>query len=106
MTSKNIQDTEYILREYFPSNINGMRILNAVTGIAYDDIVGSKNEENYFRIIDSSGKINKDGFKLAIGLYNPTSNKLFYDNKEEWLRHNKVRKFIPEFLENEKINDQ
>lgn len=86
------------LREYFPSNINGMRILNAVTGIAYDDTVGSKNEENYFRVLDSTGNINKDGYKLPQGCYNPTSNKLFYDSREEWERHNKMRKLTTEYL--------
>jgi len=86
------------LREYFPSNINGMRILNAATGIAYDDFVGSTNEKKYFRVLDSTGKINKNGYKLPQGCYNPTSNKLFYDSYEEWQRHNKMRKLMTEYL--------
>lgn len=99
--STNIQVFEASLREYFPSNINGMRILNAVTGIAYDDTVGSKNEVNYFRVLDSTGKVNNKGYKLPQGCYNPSTNKLYYDSREEWMRHVKGRKLNVEFLKNE-----
>jgi len=100
----NIQVFESSLREYFPSNINGMRILNAVTGIAYDDTVGSKNETNYFRVLDTTGRINNKGYKLPQGCYNPSTNKLYYDSSEEWMRHTKTRKLNVEFLENNTEN--
>jgi hypothetical protein len=87
MASKNIDTLTYGARSYYPSNINGMRILNAVTGIAYDDLVGSKEEVNYFRVLDSTGKFNNNGYKLPQGCYNPSTNKLYYDNREEWMRH-------------------
>jgi hypothetical protein len=75
MASKNIDTLTYGARSYYPSNINGMRILNAVTGIAYDDLVGSKEE-----------------VKLPQGCYNPSTNKLYYDNREEWMRHRNIKK--------------
>ena len=84
--------------EYYPSNIVNSRIINAISGIVYDDKVGSKKENNYFRVIESSGRFNQEGFKLPPGCYNPNSNKLFYEDKEEWLRHLKMRKISPEFL--------
>ena len=96
--SKNMDAFTPSLRDYFPSNINGMRVINASSGIAYDDTVGSVNEKNYFRVIDSSGKINKDGYKLPQGCYNATSNKLFYDSQEEWQRHNNMRKLTTKTL--------
>ena len=98
--TNNIQVFESSLRVYYPSNVNGMRILNAVTGLAYDDIVGSKNEINYFRVIDSSGRINNNGYKLPQGCYNPSTNKLYYDNRDEWVRHAKDRKLKIDSLDN------
>lgn len=92
MTTKNIDTLTYGARSYYPSNINGMRILNAVTGIAYDDLVGSKKEVNYFRVLDSTGKYNNNGYKLPQGCYNPSTNKLYYDNREEWMRHKNIKK--------------
>ena len=77
---------------YYPSNIVGARIINAMSGVAYDELVGSNAETNYFRIIETSGRFNHEGFKLPNRSYNPNSNKLFYDSKEEWVRHNKMRK--------------
>lgn len=86
--------------DFYPSNIVNSRIVNALSGMAYDDKVGSKEEVNYFRVIESSGKYNHEGFKLPHGCYNPNSNKLFYETKEEWNRHLKMRRISPEFLVN------
>jgi hypothetical protein len=83
---------------YYPSNVVGGRIINAMSGVAYDDLVGSKSESNYFRVIEASGRFNHEGFKLPNGCYNPNSNKLFYDSKEEWIRHQKMRKIKVEEL--------
>ena len=82
------------VRQYYPSNIEGTRIVNAITGIAYDDLVGSKKELDYFRVLDSSGKVNSMGYKLPFNYYNPNSNKLFYETKEEWEKHSRMRKLI------------
>ena len=86
--------------DYYPSNIVNSRIVNAVSGLAYDDKVGSKEEKNYFRVIESSGTYNQEGFKLPQGCYNANSNKLFYESREEWIRHLKMRKITPEVLVN------
>ena len=49
---------------FYPSNVVNSRIVNALSGMAYDDKVGSKEEVNYFRVIESSGKYNHEGYKL------------------------------------------
>ncbi len=83
--------------DFYPSNIVNSRIVNALSGMAYDDKVGSKEEVNYFRVIESSGKYNHEGFKLPQGYYKPNSNILLYETKEEWNRHLKIRIISPEF---------
>lgn len=61
---------------YNPSNLVGSKIKNAVTGVYYNCYVGTKDEEKFFRVIDSSGKKNSGS---------NVSNKLFFDNKEQYL---------------------
>jgi hypothetical protein len=72
------------LKPYFSSNYNGTYITNAETGELYPDIVGSKNEKKYFRVIDSTGVINEKG-QPNFGIKN--SNKLFYTNVEQYINH-------------------
>lgn len=72
-------------RDYYPSNIVGSTIVNAVTGKPYDKCyVGSNAEKNFFRVIDSSGLCNSEGLKTY---GNRTPNKLFYDTKEQYIEH-------------------
>ena len=71
--------------EYFPSNIVGTTIVNAVTGKPYEKCyVASKSEKNFFRVIDASGYCNQDGVKTR---GSRTPNKLFYDSKEQYIEH-------------------
>ena len=72
-------------RQYFPSNIQGSYIKDAITGEEYEDRIGTKNEEKYFRVIDCTGLVGPDGKKLLQGLFNPNSNRLFFKSKEEYL---------------------
>ena len=48
-------------RAYFASNIDGACIVNAATGDVYTDRVGSKAEEKYFRVIDTTGRYDVNG---------------------------------------------
>lgn len=71
--------------EYYPSNIVGTTILNAVTGKPYSkSYVGTISEKNFFRVIDSTGFCNTVGVKIH---GNRTPNKLFYDSKEQYIEH-------------------
>ena len=68
---------------YYPSNINGTKIRNAITGKQYNSFVGSKDENNFFKVIDSTGKYDSNG-KFCYG--NPNPNKLFFENYQEFLK--------------------
>ena len=70
---------------YYPSNVVGSTIINAVTGKPYNKCyVGSNSEKQFFRVIDSSGFCNNKGININ-GNY--TSNKLFYESKEQYIEH-------------------
>tara|TARA_B100000902_G_scaffold397505_1_gene461509 strand:- start:8017 stop:8298 length:282 start_codon:yes stop_codon:yes gene_type:complete len=72
-------------RLYHPSNIVGSTIVNAVTGKPYSKCyVGSNEERNFFRVIDSSGLCNIEGLNTN---GNRIPNKLFYDSKEQYIEH-------------------
>jgi hypothetical protein len=70
---------------YYPSNIIGSLIVNAETGIPYKNCrVGSIEEQQFFRVIDSTGYCNSNGVKT---FGNSISNKLFYDNYNQYIKH-------------------
>ncbi len=74
---------------YYPSNIQGTKIRNAVTGQTYDNCyVGSLAEKNFFRVIDSTGKYDVEGNKIR-GNSNP--NKLFFESYAEFEKFYKIR---------------
>ena len=62
--------------ENYGSGQQGSRIRNAVTGERYPHLVGSKNEDLYFKVIDSTGRS---------GRRNPII--LFYDTPEQYENH-------------------
>ena len=71
--------------EYFPSNIVGSTIVNAVTGKPYHRCyVGTRSELDLFRVIDVTGYCNDEGVKSR---GNRRPNKLFYDSKEQYIEH-------------------
>ena len=71
--------------DYYPSNIVGLNIVNACTGNVYKNCkVGSMEEKNFYRVIDSTGYYNTNGFRT---LGNTIPNKLFYDNEEQYIEH-------------------
>ena len=73
---------------YYPSNINGTEIKNAITGNSYNKCyVGSKKEKNFFRVIDSTGNYDNDGVQMR-GNVNP--NKLFFESYDEFLKYYKL----------------
>lgn len=60
--------------EKFGSSLNGSRIRNAVTGGKYPHMVGSINEDLYFKVCDTSGVRNDPLI-------------LYYDNPEQYENH-------------------
>ena len=62
--------------EIYGSGQQGNRIRNAVTGERYPHMVGSVNEDLYFKVVDSSGRS---------GRRNPLI--MFYDTPEQYENH-------------------
>ena len=60
-----------------PSNYMGGRIFNAVTGVPTQYIVGSKEENIFFKVRDSSNRT-----------YSGDVNTYFYDSPEQYVRQN------------------
>ena len=85
---------------YYPSNIQGTKIRNAVTGQTYDNCyVGSLAEKNFFRVIDSTEKYYGEGGKIR---GNPNPNKLFFESYAEFEKFYKIgEKDGYEFLNSE-----
>ena len=78
------------LNKYYPSNIHGSKIKNAITGKTYDNCyVGSESEKNFYRVIDSTGNYNIEGSKTR---GNKSPNKLFFESYEEFENFYKIDK--------------
>lgn len=72
-------------RRYYPSNKAQMLIRNAVTGVNYPYLVGSNEQRRLYKMIDTTGTCNSEGFiiKTKCDLPNPNPNHLFYDSPEQ-----------------------
>lgn len=67
---------KYITIENYGSGSHGTRIRNAVTGAYYSFIVGSADEDLFFKVTDSTGR---NGRKDPLMLY--------YDSPEQYENH-------------------
>ena len=87
-------------RMYYPSNVMNRPARNAVTGAEYPWTVGSAASRTAFRIIDASGRCDKDGYMLRRvprGVHPRTGqpgitrarepNQCYYDSPQEYERH-------------------
>jgi hypothetical protein len=74
---------------YFPSNKPQTLIRNAVTGVEYPYLVGSKEQSLLYKIVDATGTCDPDGYmiRLRTNLPNPNTNHLFYDSPEQCMNH-------------------
>ena len=74
---------------YFPSNVPQSFIKNAVTGVPYPYVVGSKEQKFLYKMVDASGTCDADGYviKARADLPNHTTNHLFYDSPEQCMSH-------------------
>jgi hypothetical protein len=74
---------------YFPSNKPQSFIKNAVTGVPYPYVVGSKEQSYLYKIVDSTGTCDSEGYviKTRSDLPNHTTNHLFYDSPEQCMSH-------------------
>ena len=74
---------------YFPSNTQQAFIKNAVTGVPYPYVVGSKEQSLLYKIVDTTGTCDPDGYviKSRADLPNHNANHLFYDSPEQCMSH-------------------
>lgn len=75
-------------RQYYPSNKDGYYIVNAVTGHRYPWKVGSYNSYRLYKVTDSTGFNDRDGYRIQKNddpNYEP--NFLYYDSPEQASKH-------------------
>ncbi len=76
---------------YYTSNVPDSYIKNALTGHIYPYKVGSLESLKLYKVMDSSGTVDKDGVRLNVkSRPNSQPNILYYDNPEEYMRHRRV----------------
>lgn len=96
-------------QRYYPSNLQGSKIRNAVTGEVYENcLVGTMSEKNFFKVIDTTGNYSTEGTKTR-GNRNP--NKLFFESYAEFETFYKIGKeggyqFLGHGLEEEKDGEE
>lgn len=72
---------------YYPSNVEGERIIDAVTGAKYPWRVGTYEEKRFFKVIDASDIMETNGKQS----YNKrSSNFLYYQSPESYMKHKNV----------------
>ena len=71
--------------KYFPSNTQQALIRNAVTGEKYEWLVGSAASAKLFKMVDTTGTCDTDGYviKSRDSLPNHNPNHLYYDSPEQ-----------------------
>jgi hypothetical protein len=74
---------------YFPSNNPQAFIKNAVTGVPYPYAVGSKEQSLLYKLVDTTGTCDAEGYviKSRDNLPNSNTNHLFYDSPEQCMSH-------------------
>lgn len=74
---------------FFPSNVPQSFIKNAVTGVPYPYVVGSKEQNLLYKIVDTTGTCDTKGYviKSRSDLPNHNTNHLFYDSPEQCMSH-------------------
>ena len=92
-------------RSYFPSN--GMYLRNAATGEEYPWKSGSLEATQLFKMVDSTGTHNAEGYKILLNssetLPNPNPNNLYFESPEECMRHQRIvfdANFVKQWHEN------
>jgi hypothetical protein len=93
---------------YYPSNVPDQFIKNAVTGVKYPWRVGSFDSSRLFKVVDTIGKYDSNGYKIkpnSKNYPNPSPNHCYYDSPQQYMVH---RKMIvqPELIERWKLKQE
>ena len=71
---------------YYPSDVVGNPVVNAVTGAKYPWRVGKKEEDRFFKVIDTANNV---GFgNLDYGCR--VSHKLYYETPYQYMTHRNI----------------
>jgi hypothetical protein len=80
-------------RRYFPSNVQDSFIVNAETGVKYTFRVGSNDSRCLFKMVDTTGVCDKNGFEINprdASYPNRNPNHIYYDSPEQFMRHQRT----------------
>jgi len=78
-------------RRYYPTT-QGKYCVNAVNGMRYPWKSGSYNELQLFKMIDATGKYDKDGFLIKRSEEkNKDPNFLYFDSPEQYAKHMRIK---------------
>lgn len=80
-------------RCYFTSNVQDSFIVNAETGVRYPFRVGSNASRCLFKMIDTTGACDRNGFlinKMDESYPNRNPNHIYYDSPEQYMRHQRT----------------
>ena len=80
-------------RYYYTSNVPDQFIKNAVTGMKYPWRVGSLDSSRLFKVVDTIGKYDSNGYKMkpnSKNYPNPSPNHCYYDSPQQFMVHRKM----------------
>ena len=79
-------------RRYYPSNKPQTFVRNAVTGVKYPFLVGSHEQRQLYKMVDSTGTCDAEGYpiKQRSLLPNLNTNHLFYDSPEQCMSNLRI----------------
>ena len=92
-------------RRFYPSNKPQSLVVNAQTGIPYTFKVGSFEQTQLFKTVDTTGVCDEEGFVIPLNqkhIINPISHHLFYDTPEQCMTHLRIsfeRSFVEKWHE-------
>jgi hypothetical protein len=79
-------------RRYYPSNKPQTFVRNAVTGVKYPFMVGSYEQRQLYKMVDSTGTCDAEGYPIKVRslLPNFNTNHLFYDSPEQCMSNLRI----------------
>jgi len=89
-------------RRYFPSNKQNSFIVNAETGVAYPWRVGSYDSRRLFKMVDTTGVCDINGFMIdrhTESYPNRNPNHIYYDSPDQFMKHHRTT-LTPQLIEN------
>ena len=75
---------------YYPSNVIGAFLRNAISGNMYPCRRGNALQLQYYQVVDARGFVDNDGRKRRLGADNDNGrdpNYLYYNSPEEYIQH-------------------